>query len=325
MTSLRKACSRWSLPLMVSSFLLLVITRADAQEKVLPIPSLRWVPADAATYSVSLRNREQLEAVLASKTWSRLMSMPVVKMGRQMLETEWAKPQGPLAMLRTWYEQPGNADVVRFLGELFEEESFSFSGKNSAEWLILAQELQVANQMAPLAMMIKEGPLAASQPEGRVKYILQVLSDNSKHIVVPETVMGFKLSRTKPAQIAKWLESLEKTLGQAAPALKQRFKKLQIQGADVYTLVIDGSMIPWNAIPIAQFEDQPGQFNDLVKHLTDMKLTIAVTVRDNYLLLSLGEGTNALKTVGPGLPNRLERSPGIRAAGQIRGSKAYFG
>src|SRR5437588_176887 len=94
---------------------------APAQERALPVPSLRLVPADAGTYSVALHNREQLEAILNSKAWARLMSLPVVHMGRQMLAAQWADPNGFLAALKNWYEQPGSAELVRFFGELFEE------------------------------------------------------------------------------------------------------------------------------------------------------------------------------------------------------------
>jgi hypothetical protein len=88
---------------------------ARAQERAAPVPSLRWVPADAGAYSAMLRNREQLEAVLGSKAWARLMSMPVVQMGRQMLAAQWDDPNGPLAQLKSWYDQPGNAELVQML------------------------------------------------------------------------------------------------------------------------------------------------------------------------------------------------------------------
>ena len=56
----------------------------------------------------------------------------------------------------------------------------------------------------------------------RAKIILQVLAEHSDRIKMPDLVMGYKLSRTKPAQIAKWLKAFEKTVAQLAPALEQR-------------------------------------------------------------------------------------------------------
>ncbi len=304
----RLYCSRFGCGVVLSVLCAgLALAPAIAQDKAasLAAPSLQWVPADAGTYSAMLRTGEQLHAIRQSKAWARLWSMPAVKMAWQMVTAEWANSSGKLAQVRAWYEQPDNAALLSFLGELFEEEVFSFSGKNSADMIKVLQQLQMANQFAPFMAMIKDGPAAANQPGLRVKAILQVLAANESHLKISDAVMGFKLSRTKPAQIAKWLAAGEKSLAQLAPPLADRFKTIKVHGANVHTLTLDGEMIPWEMVNLTAFEDQPGEYDKLIKRLKETKLTIAVTVRGGYVLVSLGEGTAGLEACSDKLSNRL--------------------
>jgi hypothetical protein len=292
-----------------------------AQEALSQAPSLRMVPDDAGSYSVMLRGREQLEAVLKSKAWARLNDLPFVKLGWKKLAQEWANPTGGLAGLHTWYKQPGNAELVALASELFEEEVFAYGSKNVADLIVLMQELQQANQFAPLAALFQGGPQAVNQPEMRAKILLHVLADNAERLKVPDIVMGFRLSRTKPAQVVKRLEGLEKLLAGLAPPLKDRLKKVKVQGADVFTLVLDGKLIPWDQIPLPQLEEEQGSLDKLVKRLKAMKLTIGVTVRGNYVLLSIGEGTAGLQAVGEGLPKRLSDRPELAMLAKAAGRR----
>ena len=41
-----------------------------------PASSLDWAPADASLYFSFLRNREQIDTVLASNWWAKLKAMP---------------------------------------------------------------------------------------------------------------------------------------------------------------------------------------------------------------------------------------------------------
>jgi hypothetical protein len=329
MRTTRHAWSPWTAGLAVLAGFLLAAP-APAQDAVSQAPSLKWVPADAASYSVMLRNREQIEAVLHSKALARLLKMPIAQQARQFLETEWAKPNGQLAILRNWYEQEGNADLVRLLGELFEEEVFVYNGKHSAELFVLFQEMQVANQFAPLVELFKgrvAGPGVGNNPLDRMKALFQVLAANEQYLQVPDVVIGFRLSRTKPAHVAQRLRELEKTLETALPAMQPYLKKVKIHGADVHTLVLESRLFPWDLIPLQNFEEKPGDFDKLLKRLKELKLTIALGVRGNYVLVGLGAETAGLQDLGSKLPNRLsERTEMARladAAGRKLNSISY--
>ena len=84
--------------------------------------SLKLVPADAATYGVMLRNREQLESIAKSKAWAKFSALPFVKMLWQKLDEEWSGEQGKLAGLKKWYEEQGGRDLVSLLRDLAADE-----------------------------------------------------------------------------------------------------------------------------------------------------------------------------------------------------------
>jgi hypothetical protein len=298
---------------------------APAQEAAAQAPSLRWIPADAASYSVMLRNREQLEAILQSKAWARLINQPFAKKVREFVEDQWNTSNFPLGIVRNWYEQAGNAELVRFIGELFEEEVFIYSGKNAAEFSLVLQELQLANQFAPLtalfnAQNVVGNPGAANinNPMMRVKALLQVLDANADRLKVPDVLLGFKLSHTKPAEAETRIRNMEKLFAQAFPKAQRHLKRTKIHGADVHMLVVDGTVIPWESLK--EFVDQEGQFKKLPEALKKMKLTLAFSIRGNYVLVGFGEGTAALRDFGDKLPNRLsgrsEMAPLATAAGR---------
>src|SRR4051812_37019791 len=62
--------------------------------------SLDLVPADAAFYTASLRNREQLDAVLKSKAYAALRELPAVKEALGKVQEEWKKDKGDLSEFR---------------------------------------------------------------------------------------------------------------------------------------------------------------------------------------------------------------------------------
>src|SRR5436189_257053 len=84
---------------------LLFAVPAQGQELGKAASSLELVPADAATYTVMLRNREQIEAIAKSKAWARLTSLGFVKMLQQKFDEEWSREGGQLAPVREWYEK----------------------------------------------------------------------------------------------------------------------------------------------------------------------------------------------------------------------------
>ena len=92
------------------------------------------------------------------------------------------------------------------------------------------------------------------------------------------------------------------------------------------TLNLDGSMVPWDEIPFKDFEQKPGEFDEVVKRLKQLKLTFSVGIRGKYLLLGFGPSAEHLAVLGGAgkkLIDRPELKPLEKAAGKKLTSIGY--
>src|SRR5262249_16111066 len=64
-------------------------------------------------------------------------------------------------------------------------------------------------------------------------------------------------------------------------------------------------------LPIKQFEEKEGQYDGLIKKLTEVKLAIGLGMREGYLLLSIGDSLDHLAKLKEGkhLVDRSEFKP----------------
>jgi hypothetical protein len=273
--------------------------------------ALKWIPADAAFYSASLRMGEQFEAIAKSRAWAKLKALPAVQAVWQMLQHELTQPEGKLAELTKLYEQPENRQLVELLGDLFAQECFIYGGASSSDFMGLLMEINAGARFGPLfAQLSGEG--GVQRPLAQAKAVADAFADNLELIKFPDLVLGFKLRDTRRAEAQlKRLEALLQALVQQAPPLKGRLKRVQVAGGDYLTLTLDGSMVPWDQIPLQDLADKPGQYDALLKKLRELRLVVSLGLRENYLLLALGESTDSLASLGRGplLADRPEFKP----------------
>lgn len=122
---------------------------------------------------------------------------------------------------------------------------------------------------------------------------------------------------------------LEKLLMHAAEQkaeLKGRVGRAKAGGGDFVTLTLDEKLIPWDQIPVQDFEEKPGDMAPVMNKLKSLKVTISVGVRDGYLLLGIGESTAPVaKLGGPGqhLTDLPEFAPLAKQADRRLTSVAY--
>jgi hypothetical protein len=299
--------------------LLLPAPVAQAQQLSKAAASLQLVPADALYYGAMLRGREQLDAVLQSKAWKKLMDLPAVEQGRQTLQTLWNFPFGPQAEIIRALNQQENRQLVELLGEMFSEEVFSYGGKNTADFFSLLGELYGSYQMAPLEGLLQgRGFDQRPDPIAQGRAVLEALSQNIDRLKAPDLVVGFLLKDTKTAQAQlKRLDQVVKGLLQLHPQHEGRWSKGKMFGGEFFTLKLDGSMVPWEKIPWERIEENQGQFDGLKKKLRDVKLTINIGLRDRFLIVSVGETPKLLEQLGgpgPRLAERQELQPLVKFA-----------
>lgn len=321
---------RWLWPVALLAALAAAVAAppAPAQEGGKALASLDLVPADVMYYSVMLRNKEQLDAVLNSKAWARLMDLPAVQMARGGIEGFWNFPFGPAAQIKGFIEQPENQQLLALLGEMFADEVFSYGGKNAADFLTLMGELSGASQFAPLMAILQGGdPQAANDPTVRARAVLEALNDNVDRLKAPDIILGFRLKDTKTAKAQlKRLHDAVQAVLRLNPQHEGRWFKSKTAGGDFYNLKLDGGMVPWDMLPWERIEENQGQFDNLKKKLRDLKLMVSIGLRDNFVVVSLSDTPKLLEGLGgkgPRLASRDELKPLAKFADRRITSIAY--
>src|SRR5712692_7943475 len=144
--------SRW-LPVLASTVFLLIgpalspaVRAADTAAQ--QATSLQAIPEDAAFYTAMLRNREQVEAVASSKAWAKLMALPSVQMGLNMIKAE-LQPGGKLEQLADFYAQPENKELLELLAEMASDEIFVYGDQSWVGLTDLAMQAYSATRFGP--------------------------------------------------------------------------------------------------------------------------------------------------------------------------------
>lgn len=262
--------------------------------------SLKLVPADAAFYSTSLHNREQLKAVLKSKAWARLRDLPVVQMALKKAHGDLAKPGGPLEQFNAFRQQPENQQLLDLLGDMFSHEIFVYGTEETAGFLDLANQMNTAVMFAPLQKAAGEDK--GLQPnELQARAMLKTLADNPELVRMPDFVLGFKVTKADAAeQQIKRLEGLLRPQLERNPQLKGRLKTTQIGRRPFLTFSVDGQMVPWDKLSLEKYESTAGEFDKLIAKLKALTITVSLGVRDGYLLFALGASTAPVSKFGQG-------------------------
>jgi hypothetical protein len=290
--------------------------------------SLKIVPADAAFYSSSLRLKDQFDAVAKSRAWAKLWAMPSVQMGWKLLEDEY-KPGGKLAEVHAFFSQEENKELLALLADAGSEEIFCYGGESWIGFLELFQKGYGAFQYGPLKGQLEGNPGGLSATQLQMQAIVRVLAQNPGIVKVPDFVIGGKLKDVKRAERQlKRLEMLLDGVAANVPILKGRIKRVAINDGSFLTLTLDGSLVPWDAIPIQALEGKEGEFAPLVRHLKAMTLTVCIGVQQGYLMLSVGSTNEQLARIGgrgAKLNSRAEFKPLARFADRKLTSIGYVG
>ena len=273
--------------------------------------ALRLLPADTAFYSGMLHNKEQLQALTGSKAWAKLNALPAVKFARQTIDAQLANAQDPraAAVLQS-LRQPENQELLAMLGDAVSGEVFVYGGETVQGFVELLSRVNGAGRFGPaLAMMT--GQAAGKNPnEIQARYYLHVLGQNVELIRAPDLVFGFKVTDEKRVERQlKRLEDLVQSLGpMLPPPLQNRFKRAKVGDASFLNFTVDGSLVPWDQIPIKDYEEKDGEFDPLLKKLRSTKLSLSLGVHHGYLLLALGESPAGIARIG-GPGERLSARP----------------
>lgn len=276
--------------------------------------SLDFVPADASFYSTSLLLREQFDLLVHSKAWARLLEMQSVQMALNMARSQWEQPGGPKEQWETFIRNPDNERLVETLEDMASTEIFIYGDKRFADFLGLSIEAFNAARYAPMFSKLVD-PLGEQNDEQvAMAAFLQTLNENLDRVVVPDVVIGFKISDANRAdQQVRRLETLiNVVIGLLTiNEFKDRFGRVRVGDGEFIELRLDGKLVPWEEFPFAEFEENPGDFEPLKQKLRSLTMTLDLGIKDGYLIFSIGDSNEHVAQLGKSdlLKNRPELKP----------------
>ncbi len=286
----------------------LVPHTAEAAELDKLDTSLKLVPEDAAFYSSMLRNREQIEAIVNSNAWAKIKEMPAIQMGLMFYNMQLSIPDSVPSKLAEAMENPESRKVIDMLADMASEEIFLCGDMSSADFLQLFQDVQAAQNYGML-MALTTGQIGDMN---RIKtgQAISTLAENVDLIAVPNLIVGFRIKNTELAkeQLIK-LETIANIILESNEETKGRFKKTKVGDYDFLVLELDGSLVPWDEVPMDTFEgleSEEGDVQKIVERIKQSKLVVAIGIRDEYLLVSIGSSLECLEKLGKG-PRLIDR------------------
>ena len=324
---MRKQVEKIWLPALIVVTVLTIATApaASAEPKNSDSPiakldtAINLIPADAAIYTSTLRGREQIEAIAASNAWKKLMGMPLVQMGWQFYEMQTADEDSVPGKINKALKDQQVQELLAMLGDMFSNEAFFYADASVIDTIELFQELNNINRFSPLMTQLDGGNGGLNDQQLKAKMLLTALAENPKLLKVPTIIMGFKLKDTQRA-VAQ-LGKLDLIAGFALaqkPELADVYKRVELGGNSYSTFTVTGEMIPWHELPLdrmGNIESTPGDLDKVVEQVKKEKLVVALGLRDDYLMISIGPSTDVLENLGSG--ELLVDRPEIKRLGQF--------
>jgi hypothetical protein len=277
--------------------------------------SLKLIPADAAFYSSMLRNREQVETLLHSNAWAKIMSMPSVQMGLAMYNMQAQQPGSPVSRFEAAHQNPEVKKLINLAADMGSNEIFFYGDKNCNQFVELLQHIVSGMRYGPAILQATGKGQGLSQEKLNAKVILNTLIAHQDLVEFPNMLVGFHLKKPSAANEALIkLEMFFNVAMEAVPKLKGHLNREMIGEDEFLVLRVDGKMIPWEKIPKNEFKklvDNEADLDKFIEHVKKMEFVFAMGVRDKDLLISFGSSLDCIKNLGSKerLIDRMEFKP----------------
>ncbi|WP_428304709.1 hypothetical protein [Lacipirellula sp.] len=259
--------------------------------------SLDWAPASASVYTSSLRIKEQIDVIAESNAWKKLIEIPSVAMGWQMAQMQINNPDGPAAMFWQLMELPENQQLAKLLGEMFSEEVVFIAGEDFPKFMELLSIVQ-GSRLAPMIEAINAGGGHIDPNEARVRAVADAIAEDPELLAIPDMLMAFKVKDNAAGETQlKRLEVVVKMALKNSEA-EVEFKRETINDVEYLVLNLDGSSIPWPEEKPAGLQIDEETYDSLKEIISDKKVAVALGVWNGYVVLSIGESTEQLATLG---------------------------
>ncbi|MEK6248369.1 MAG: hypothetical protein N2C12_09335, partial [Planctomycetales bacterium] len=241
----------------------------------------------------------------------------------QMVEMQMSQPGNEIAQVKQMLEVPEFRQAFDLVVEMVSSEVFVYGNRQTSGTMALMMEAMGTMRYSPMLYAVVQAEIDLNQNEFAQKMILDMLADNLDNVAIPGIVFGFKIKNAEVAteQLTR-LEGMIRGLMQSQPDLqgfKDNVKREKIGEGDYLTITVPGSMVPWDEIPFSELQEEEGQYNALQKKLRKLNCVVSLGVRDDYVILAIGDSTDDLAKIGkaPLLADHEKLAP-LKAAGTHR-------
>jgi len=277
-------------------------------------------------YASWLRNREQYEAFVNSRAFRKLAELPFAA----ELKKAWkdgfqegidaakaaAGDDENAKEFFEWTQKPENKELLAFLGELFSDEVFLVG---DASFLEVSQKLVKSSQELQ-ELQAEAGGDFENLTDEQIAKIEKFVAD----LALPNMLFGFKVR--DPARADRQLKRLEAALKEGIPIAGnaeaaeadeddkkaddgakpkvvkiETLRRVPLNGGDFIQIPLDGSMIPWDQIPMDEANDQQKKLLERIKPLLVKKtVTFNLGLWKDYVLFSFGADSRQIESLGKG-------------------------
>ena len=300
--------------LIVTVGLLGVANRSTADELTDHAESLQTMPADAALYAAWLYSGDEIEDMLDTNAWQKLVSIPGVQLGWMQLQAQWQFPSDPrVQMVKDWVESEEGEEVLAVLSEMGSQEVYLYAGEGFTNVLKLAQKFSNEIdrlQIDTIEALIQGGELDEEGATLKMQRRLQeIIQQHAAELVTPDLVMGFRVDdRDRVVGLLDRYEPFFRgMLAIVAPELAERVERAATDESDLMSLTLVADQLPWDLIE--QEWTAPIELLDAIRDaLTNKQVALSTGLVGDFFVLAMSESVEDLQPTAAGelLKDRVE-------------------
>ena len=277
--------------------------------------ALVYVPEDVSAYTSSMHMVRQWTAAWKSNAVQTLVELPAV-------QQIWAQAQRHPVYMQFRKQMETNPVFVQGLPvfkDAISSEVFLCAGPEFADFIDAAAELYGTSYFSTLSGLGRRRMGRGPDP-AMIAAIVELVIERGDHLRAPPVLIGFKL--TKEAEAKKYIDTWVPKIG---PFAAGKITKKRIAGVDCHVLEMSGETIPKEFFRsmrqgMAEAEIPEPKVEKLVAWIKSQRLTVALGIKDGYLMLSIGKDAALLEQWGKGSslaesralePLRKHHKPGL--------------
>jgi hypothetical protein len=265
---------------------------AGAQKLTEQAKSLALVPQDAAMYSVLMNTKDAYDAVVGSKAYARAKEIPSVGMALEQMAAGYEMATA----------DPVAKGILAVVADGLSNEIFVYTDSSYIEFMRIYQQANMQGSLAQLGGLMRGEFGAEPDPTQQLKGVLDSLNDNVDKLKMFDMVIGMRVKNVDEAKglVKMAEEGLKTALAEAeAEGFKGKLTREKVGGADMLVMKLDGSMVPWEEFPFDEI-GEPGKYDDLIAKLKEQTLVVSFGVKDDFLLISVGDTNDHIAAMGMG-------------------------